>query len=131
MIKLAVFLLLLNVLFLAGCENEQASKLQLPGYSWVGDTPAEFAKGESLFNTQCAPCHGQGAKGTHQGPPLLSKIYEPRHHSDLSFHRAVQQGVQAHHWKFGNMPGIEGVNEEAVNEIIKYIRWLQHQAGIF
>ena len=122
---------MVNVLLLTGCENDHTSRSQTPSTALVGNTPTEYSKGESLFNTQCAPCHGQVATGTSQGPPLISKIYEPNHHNDFSFHRAVQQGAQAHHWKFGNMPRIEGVNEEDVNEIIKYVRWLQHQAGIF
>jgi len=38
--------------------------------------------------------------------------------------------VKAHHWEFGNMPKIEGVSPADVEQIIRYIRWLQRQAGI-
>lgn len=44
---------------------------------------------------------------------------------------AATNGVQAHHWEFGNMPKIEGVTPQDVEHIIKYIRWLQKQAGVF
>jgi hypothetical protein len=44
---------------------------------------------------------------------------------------AVQKGVIAHHWRFGNMPSIENLDERDVNEIIAYVRWLQRQAGIY
>lgn len=131
MIIQVVLLILVNVLLLIGCENDQTLRLQTPSNSLVGSIPTEYLKGESLFNAKCAPCHGQAAKGTNQGPPLVSKIYEPNHHGDPSFHRAVQQGVHAHHWKFGNMPRISGVSELEVNEIIAYVRWLQREAGIF
>lgn len=92
--------------------------------------PAEFQKGEAKFNANCARCHGERASGTTQGPPLVHKIYEPNHHGDLAFQRAVANGVRAHHWGFGDMPRIEGVTSEDVAEITKYIRWLQRQAGI-
>jgi cytochrome c len=132
MMKLTALVVFVPVLLLMSCESSETSALKSPSNATpVAGTPAEYTKGEALFNAKCAPCHGPGAQGTKQGPPLVNKIYEPNHHGDFSFHRAVQQGVQAHHWKFGNMPKIEGVGEQDVNEIIKYVRWLQRQAGIF
>lgn len=92
--------------------------------------PAELQKGEAKFNANCARCHGEQARGTAQGPPLVHKIYEPNHHGDVAFHRAAANGVRAHHWQFGDMPKIESVTAEDVEQIIKYIRWLQHEAGI-
>ena len=92
--------------------------------------PAEFRSGEAKFNANCARCHGERAAGTAQGPPLVHKIYEPNHHGDQAFQRAAANGVRAHHWKFGDMPKIEGVTPEDVQQITSYIRWLQRQAGI-
>jgi cytochrome c len=92
--------------------------------------PAEFKKGETLFNANCARCHGERGVGTSQGPPLVHKIYEPSHHGDAAFHRAVALGVRAHHWQFGDMPKLPTVTPAEVDEIIKYVRWLQRQAGI-
>ena len=127
-----ILLVFMSLLLFNGCENNQTTGQEtLTLAVSVGSTPAEYTKGEALFNAKCAPCHGVVAKGTDHGPPFISKIYEPNHHGDFSFHRAVQQGVQAHHWQFGNMPKIEGVSEQDVNEIIAYVRWLQRQAGIF
>lgn len=93
--------------------------------------PEELKIGEEKFNSYCSRCHGLQGKGTDNGPPLVHKIYEPNHHSDFAFQRAAAQGVRAHHWKFGNMPKIDGVTPEDVSEIIQYVRWLQRQAGIF
>ena len=92
--------------------------------------PAEFQLGEGKFTTLCARCHGPQGSGTAQGPPLVHKIYEPNHHGDAAFQRAALNGVRAHHWQFGDMPKIEGATSADVDEIVKYVRWLQRQAGI-
>jgi cytochrome c len=93
--------------------------------------PAEFQKGAAAFNANCARCHGERGVGTLQGPPLVHKIYEPNHHGDAAFQRAAAMGVRAHHWQFGDMPKVSTVTPTEVDEIIKYVRWLQRQAGIF
>jgi mono/diheme cytochrome c family protein len=95
-----------------------------------GPVPAELADGERLFNANCARCHGVLAVGTDAGPPLVHKVYEPSHHADFAFQRAVEVGVSAHHWRFGNMPPIAGVDQTEVERITAYVRWLQRQAGI-
>jgi mono/diheme cytochrome c family protein len=97
----------------------------------AGKAPPGLAKGEALFNANCAACHGVGGKGTQTGPSFLDKIYEPNHHADIAFYRAPELGVRAHHWKFGDMPKVPGVTQDDLTQIIPYIRWLQRQAGIF
>ncbi|MBM4121998.1 MAG: cytochrome c [Nitrospira sp.] len=92
--------------------------------------PAELQQGEAAFTANCARCHGERGIGTTQGPPLVHKIYEPNHHGDPAFQRAAANGVRAHHWQFGDMPKIDGVTPDDVDQVIKYIRWLQRQAGI-
>ena len=93
--------------------------------------PADLQVGEQKFVANCAVCHGAGGVGTTQGPPLVHKIYEPNHHGDAAFQKAAANGVKAHHWQFGDMPKIEAVKPDDVEQIVKYIRWLQKQAGIF
>ncbi len=93
--------------------------------------PVELQGGEQKFVAKCLPCHGAGGVGTKQGPPLVHRIYEPNHHGDAAFQRAAANGVKAHHWEFGDMPKVDGVTPEEVDQIVKYIRWLQKQAGIF
>jgi mono/diheme cytochrome c family protein len=101
------------------------------GTGSVGAAPSEFREGEQKFNTNCSTCHGIGGVGTANGPPLVHKVYEPNHHGDAAFQRAAAAGVKAHHWSFGDMPKIDAVKPEDVNQIVKYVRWLQKQAGIF
>jgi len=123
-------------LFFLGCSengsNAESSPATSPAILVSADipVPSELTDGETKFNTFCSRCHGVQGKGTDNGPPLVHKIYEPNHHADMAFQRAAAKGVRAHHWKFGNMPKIEGVTPEEVTQIIGYIRWLQRQAGI-
>lgn len=88
------------------------------------------ARGETLFANNCAVCHGEAGVGTTTGPPLVHEIYEPGHHSDESFHRAVAEGVDPHHWDFGPMMPIPGLDTDEVDDIIAYVRMLQREAGI-
>ena len=86
---------------------------------------------EKIFNMHCKKCHGLQGSGTDKGPPLVHKVYHPNHHADFSFQMAVKRGVRQHHWKFGNMPKIKEVSDQDTELIIKYIRGLQKEAGIF
>jgi len=110
---------------LVACDSSQPIQAVVSG-----PVPAEFQLGESTFNANCAACHGKQAAGTDHGPPLVHKIYEPNHHGDPAFYRAAAEGVKAHHWEFGNMPKVEAVTSGDVDQIVKYVRWLQRQAGI-
>ena len=119
-------LALTGMLAVIACDSSQ------PKSAVGGATvPAELQPGEAKFHTYCSACHGPQGGGTQQGPPLVHKIYEPNHHGDAAFQRAAAFGVKAHHWEFGNMPKIDGVTSGDVEQITGYIRWLQHQAGIF
>lgn len=98
--------------------------------------PAELSAGATIgkraFDAKCAACHGENAVGQDGvAPPLVHKIYEPSHHGDMSFMRAVEAGVRAHHWPFGNMPPVEGLTAAEVKSIIAYVRELQRENGIF
>jgi len=115
----------LSLSLLVACDSSE------PKLATGGDpVPTEFQAGETTFNANCAACHGKQAAGTDHGPPLVHKIYEPHHHGDQAFQLAAANGVRAHHWEFGNMPKVEGVTPGDVDQIVKYVRWLQRQAGI-
>jgi mono/diheme cytochrome c family protein len=88
------------------------------------------ARGAALFDAHCAACHGANAAGSNAGPPLVHRIYEPSHHGDGAFQRAVAQGVRPHHWGFGPMPPIAGVSPREVSLITAYVRELQRANGI-
>ena len=123
--RLQIGVWLLGLGLLVACDSSEPKPAVVGG-----PVPTEFQTGETLFNANCAGCHGKQGAGTDHGPPLVHKIYEPNHHGDPAFQRAAVNGVTAHHWEFGNMPKIEGVTPGDVDQIVKYVRWLQRQAGI-
>lgn len=87
-------------------------------------------QGKLAYNDNCASCHGADLQGTRQGPPFLHKVYEPSHHGDEAFYRAIASGVRAHHWRFGDMAAVPNVNREQASDIIAYIREQQRAVGI-
>lgn len=112
----------------AGQDDRAAVR---PGWRPGGAPPAELARGAAVFEQRCVQCHGEYALGTDQGPPLLHLYYEPNHHADAAFHRAIAFGVQPHHWDFGPMPPVDGVGREGAAAVTAYVRWLQREAGIY
>ncbi len=92
---------------------------------------ADAQIGKRGFDAKCAQCHGKNAAGQNGvAPPLVHKIYEPSHHSDVAFALAAKNGVRAHHWKFGNMPPVKGLTDSDVKYIARYVRELQRENGI-
>jgi len=87
--------------------------------------------GRAAFDANCARCHGKNGAGTKEGPPLVHDIYNPGHHPDEAFWGAVRQGVQQHHWPYGNMPSQPQVTDAQLAEIVRYVRELQEANGIF
>jgi mono/diheme cytochrome c family protein len=90
----------------------------------------DVRRGQELFVANCAQCHGADAHGTEQGPPLIHRIYEPSHHSDLAFYIAIARGSHQHHWEFGDMAPVPAVDGEDAAHIIAWIRQEQRAAGI-
>jgi mono/diheme cytochrome c family protein len=96
----------------------------------VGHLSSTASKGQVVFNTNCASCHGIDAAGGIGGPPLIHNIYNPGHHSNASFIRAVRNGVKQHHWQFGDMPPQKHVAFGDMVFLMKFIREIQQQNGI-
>ncbi|OQW33501.1 MAG: hypothetical protein A4E19_03665 [Nitrospira sp. SG-bin1] len=126
-----MFWVTLVVLILGSAPACSQNGVEPKGTGTTVSAPPELRDGEQKFNANCSTCHGIGGVGTTQGPPLVHKVYEPNHHGDAAFQRAAANGVKAHHWQFGDMPKVNAVTPEDVDQIVKYIRWLQKQAGIF
>ncbi len=119
----------------AGMTPEDTSSVESGAPLAEVVVPAEFSPqaqlGERAFNAKCAVCHGKNAAGQNGvAPPLVHQIYRPAHHGDLAFQMAAQNGVISHHWRFGNMPPVEGVTQADVKTIVAYIRELQRANGV-
>lgn len=107
-------------------EGEPIAAVTLPG-----ELSGNAQIGKTAFEAKCATCHGVNAAGQNGvAPPLVHKIYEPSHHGDEAFWLAAQNGVRSHHWRFGNMPPVEGLTRGEVKLIVAYIRELQRANGI-
>ena len=65
----------------------------------VPETLSQNAQiGKLGFEAKCLVCHGVNAAGQDGvAPPLVHIIYEPSHHGDESFQRAVAMSVRGHH----------------------------------
>lgn len=107
-----------------GRASTSSKSLTVPTFS------GEALAGQAVFEANCASCHGINGVGTNKGPPLVHDIYNPGHHSDAAFHRAVRDGVPQHHWPYGNMPAQTQVSESQVAQILNYVRELQAANGI-
>ena len=95
------------------------------------EIPFHLGKGQLLYEKYCSSCHGLQLNGSDKGPPLLHPFYKPSHHGDQSFYRAALQGVQQHHWGFGNMAPVEGMTTEKMDSLVPYVRYYQQQKELY
>lgn len=61
---------------------------------------------------------------------MIHGIYNAGHHSNKSFYSAVRNGVQQHHWPYGDMPAQQGVGFSEMSAIVQFVREVQQQNGI-
>ena len=124
------------ILLLGGNDHTELSAAIIPdGALAAVSLPENLSQnaqiGKLAFGVKCASCHGTNAAGQDGiAPPLVHIIYEPGHHGDAAFQRAVEMGVRAHHWPFGDMPIIEGITRGDIKMITAYVRELQRANGI-
>lgn len=121
--KSIILIAAINLLAFSAVQGQQISQKTLK-------VPFKYALGKILYEKNCAACHGQFGNGSSNGPPFMSPIYKPSHHGDEAFYRAPMNGAKAHHWKFGDMPPVEGITRRKLSKIVPYIRWMQQQYGI-
>ena len=138
--RLATPLCVLVALLLGGCgaislegrhDPEEARVLQarMDSIAEAG-IPDRFDEAQGTFEAACASCHGTYGGGALAGPPLVHETYRPAHHADAAFTLAILRGVRAHHWRYGDMPPVRGIDQQEAEAVTAYVRWLQEQAGI-
>jgi mono/diheme cytochrome c family protein len=117
---MAVAFVALCVALLAACASDAGD---------AGGGSAQAGDGAALYAANCSACHGADLRGTGMGPSQLSIVYEPNHHPDVSFRTAIRNGVTPHHWDFGPMPAVSGLDDDEITAIIAYVREVQQREG--
>jgi mono/diheme cytochrome c family protein len=113
----------LAAILVVACADNATEEAEPAGANSTGDLGAE------VYANSCASCHGADLRGTDEGPSQLSIVYEPNHHPDDSYRSAIANGARQHHWSFGDMPPVEGLNEEEIEAVIGFIRSEQQRQG--
>jgi mono/diheme cytochrome c family protein len=133
----------LAALVLAGAGAAVWSRISMPGAGSGRAATGEMvavampelagpaAVGQKVFASRCAACHGPNAGGIEgSGPPLVHDFYRPGHHADAAFVLAAQNGVRAHHWRFGDIPPVEGISRAEIDAAIAFVRRVQAANGV-
>lgn len=117
-VSLLAVLAVLTALGVGACSSDD------PGNA------AATSTGAARYQQSCASCHGTTLRGTGRGPSLLSEVYVASHHPDASFQAAITRGATAHHWNFGDMAPVAGLNNDEIDQIIAYVREQQAAHGL-
>lgn len=97
----------------------------------VSLTPANILKGKTLYQTNCAPCHGVAGKG--DGPGAVALNPKPRDHSNGAYmdkltnrhiHDVIKNGGLA--FGFPTMPGQPQLSDNDIAQVIAFIRTLSN-----
>lgn len=128
-----VVAVLIATAVLAGCGSDDTgspidTSLAIDTGSSI-ETGSPIEPGAEVYAQSCASCHGADLRGTDEGPSHLSIVYEPNHHTDDAFRNAIANGAPQHHWNFGDMEAVEGLNGDDVEAVIAYVRAEQERQG--
>jgi mono/diheme cytochrome c family protein len=121
-------LLLLAALTLAACSVEESATAIVPG-RWY--TAEQIERGEALFQTHCASCHGERAQGLVEDwrktdangnypPPPLNGTAHAWHHPMVVLEQTIAEGGVA---LGGVMPGFATTLSE--NDIKATVAYFQ------
>lgn len=121
---LAAALVAATIVLAGACGGDSSG-----GSGGSGGSGSSTASGAELYEKSCALCHGFDLRGTRMGPSHLSQVYEPGHHSDEAFRSAITRGTRAHHWNFGDMAPVAGLDDDEIDAIIAFIREQQELHG--
>ena len=117
--------------FGGGGEDGASGGASVASVAAPGSFSARAQTGQKTYEANCASRHGRTAAGQDGVTPSLAPIiYERGHHGDESFQRAVVRGVRAHHWRFGDMPPVDGLTRRDITAVVAYVRKLQRANGI-
>lgn len=117
------------ILLIGGCTSSGGASDSTGAVEITAQDGDLVDAGGDLYQANCAECHGADLRGTDKGPSHLSVVYEPNHHGDGAFILAIQRGVRAHHWPFGDMEAVEGLSGDDIAAIVAFVREQQQTHG--
>ncbi len=83
----------------------------------IRNKAAATEEGRGVFQSHCALCHGEGAKGTHLAPPLISDRVQKATDGDV--HWLLVNGNKAH-----GMPAWSKLGDHQLWELVAYVKSL-------
>ena len=93
------------------------------GVACGADGPrTELERGEAIYATSCAQCHGGDLAGSARGPSLLDPIYGPAQLTNVELADAIRNGVDEERWEFGPMPGNGAITDDQIAALLTYVR---------
>jgi cytochrome c oxidase cbb3-type subunit III len=95
----------------AAMAAETGTKVKLPG------SHTDLARGEKLFQAQCARCHG--AKGEGSRGPALNRPKLPRAPDDAALLKVIEDGIRG-----TEMPGAGAMSDREMRQTAAYVRSL-------
>ena len=88
--------------------------------------PTNYRAGQEHYHRACANCHGPDAMGGKGAPKLIQEIF-----SSANFSNKKMVGTMLNGSDSGVMPcQKQKVSEQEIQEIIKYLRFLQKESGL-
>src|SRR3954465_13947710 len=122
----AVVMAAVAVVVTAACGSGGAKQAKAPPLT----QEQLVAKGRSIFQTPCAPCHGTTLNGTSMAPSMIQAAFAPDQTPDQAFFNAIRHGVPQKRFQKGPMPPQPSVATADIPAIVAYVRSVQAQNGI-
>lgn len=136
-----MFALVLGTLLVAGCGEREQAQPTAPAAASMdagrGLDPTTVARGEAVYNANCAVCHGPrgiglpgdwrktGPDGRYPPPPLDDSAHAWHHPTEV-LRRVIQTGSPP---GMGNMPAWKGkLTERQIDDVVVYIKSLWSEA---
>lgn len=88
-------------------------------------------RGREVFAAKCAECHGaDGSGGSRKGPPLIHPMYRANVYPDFVFKQVIRDGKREKNWRFGEMPAVENITAQQIDDVTTFVRAAQLASGI-
>lgn len=93
----------------------------------VAATPEQFRRGEAVYQSFCAGCHGDRIQGTPQAPPLTEPRFLAPALDERAFEAALRNGKAALDPTTPPMPAFPMLSADEVAHVRGYVRWRQKE----